>query len=1094
MSDTQDPERLTGPFGRYEDLQFLGQGGMARVYRAYDPMLGRLVALKFIRGEDPELARRLMAEARAQAKIDHPHVCKVYEVGEVQGRPYIAMQYIRGRTLLDLRNELTLEQKVRLMQKVAEAAHVAHRSGLIHRDLKPANILVERNEEGKWTPYVLDFGLARELDSGGINRGLTATGVIVGSPCYMSPEQAKGDVQHLDRRCDIYSLGVTMYELLSGKLPFDGNTAMDILLQVINEEPQSLGRAVAGIPPDLSTIVMKCLEKDPARRYDSARALSEDLNRYLEGESILAKPAGLSQRLMKKARKNKVAVAMLGFALLTALVLGGVLAWVQWRARTQARYAAEFMQDVRYIESMLRGISMAPLHDVRAEENRARSRLMQIAERMAHGGTWAYGPGNNALGEGYLSLREYDLAREHLEKAWNSGYRQPSAAYALGRILGFEYQRGLANLEQYTNKEIRQARRKELEVQYRDKAIEYLKMARGSVESPEFVEGMIALYEGRYVEAIRKASGAYRSEGWSYEAKKLEGDVYVAMGRESADQGAHEEAGKAYSQAGEAYGRAKDLARSEVTVYLGDCLRWIATMRLELRQGTAPGESFQQAMQACDQAILINPDRSEAYALKSQAFLTIGVHHLYMTGEDPRSFFNDAIRLANEAARRTPRDHGPYTTTCAAYQRLGEYQMQHAEDPRPSFNLAIEQCGEALKRNPNDAQSINVMGAIYLVSGQYEMENGKDPRGSLKRAVDQYRKAVTINPQFTFPYNNLGSVYYRMAIYEANLGQDAEKYYQESLTQFRKALQLNPKYAHAYINMGNTLVKSGDYRMDNGKDPRDAYLQALKAYSQAMEVNPSDASTYNNRSVANIRLALFLARSGETPEAALSLAISDLQKALELRTDYDSALLNLGEAYRQLAVFAMRQRGNPESMLDRARASTKRALQIDINYDTYQTLGSIEIAAARWNMQRDRSPEESFDRASSALQKSLRLNATDPESYRVLAEVQFVRAQWMQDRKVSAAKVIDEGLQSLKQCLALMHVFPQASALQGALLVLQAKEQRDDASRISIAGEAALVLKNALQQNPLLKTEFEHWRQEAVAISTGGAQRTHSAM
>lgn len=204
-------------FGRYEQVEYVGQGGMAKVYKAYDATLRRTVALKFLLGESPELSERLLNEARAQARIEHENVCKIYEAGETDGKLYIAMQYIHGKTLRKLAPEISLEQKIRIVAQTAEAVHAAHRVGLIHRDLKPANILVERSQEGDLTPYVVDFGLARGPEAG----GLTKTGTVMGSPWYMSPEQAKGNVSQLDRRSDVYSLGATLYEVLAGKPPFE---------------------------------------------------------------------------------------------------------------------------------------------------------------------------------------------------------------------------------------------------------------------------------------------------------------------------------------------------------------------------------------------------------------------------------------------------------------------------------------------------------------------------------------------------------------------------------------------------------------------------------------------------------------------------------------------------------------------------------------------------------------------------------------------------------------------------------------------------------------------------------------------------------
>ncbi len=273
---------------RYEFQKLLGQGGMGAVYKARDKRLGRLVALKFIRGGDEQMTHRFMQEARAQSRLDHPNICHVYEVGEVAGKAYIAMQLVDGDPLEKAQSSLSLMTKVSVMRDVSLAMHHAHEKGVIHRDLKPSNIMIEQRPDGSVLPVVMDFGLAREAGDG---KGLTESGAVMGTPAFMSPEQARGEARHLDRRSDVYSLGATLFDVLTGHAPFESETVVDVILSVMNEEAPLLRTLAPALPEALEVICARCLTKDKEQRYPSALALAEDLSRFLNSEKIVLRRA-----------------------------------------------------------------------------------------------------------------------------------------------------------------------------------------------------------------------------------------------------------------------------------------------------------------------------------------------------------------------------------------------------------------------------------------------------------------------------------------------------------------------------------------------------------------------------------------------------------------------------------------------------------------------------------------------------------------------------------------------------------------------------------------------------------------------------------
>ena len=221
---------------------------------------------------------RFLQEARAQARIDHPHVCRVYEVGEVEDRVYIALQLVDGIPLHRAAEQMSLDEKVAVMRDVAVAIQEAHRLGMCIAISKPANIMAERTADGRWVPVVTDFGLAHETT---FEVGITESGTVLGAPAYMSPEQARGEVAAIDRRSDVYSLGATRYELMTGRPPFPASSLAAALAHVIHDDPPAPRKLIPTLPNDLETVVLKCLAKDPTQRYPSARAPADDLGRYL---------------------------------------------------------------------------------------------------------------------------------------------------------------------------------------------------------------------------------------------------------------------------------------------------------------------------------------------------------------------------------------------------------------------------------------------------------------------------------------------------------------------------------------------------------------------------------------------------------------------------------------------------------------------------------------------------------------------------------------------------------------------------------------------------------------------------------------------
>jgi eukaryotic-like serine/threonine-protein kinase len=363
-SDNGSPVIL-GIFGDYELLEEIARGGMGVVYRARQLSLNRIVALKLMLPfSRPELAARFRAEAETAASLQHPNIVAIHEVGEHAGHPYFSMDYVSGPSLAGVLRDgpLAAQPAAQLLRTIAEAVQYAHQHGVLHRDLKPSNVLIDELAQ----PRVTDFGLAKRFVAADVSpcrsllavakesastnvsgytelTELTLSGQVLGSPNFMAPEQAEGRRVHVGPACDVYSLGAILYHTLSGRPPFQGETLTDVLHQVVNTAPVAPRQLNPSIPRDLETLCLKCLEKDPRQRFESAQALAEELGRFLAGEPILARPIGPIGKVWRWCRRNPALTLVTGVSLVSMVAgITGII-W-QWRQAEWEHERAEIQR------------------------------------------------------------------------------------------------------------------------------------------------------------------------------------------------------------------------------------------------------------------------------------------------------------------------------------------------------------------------------------------------------------------------------------------------------------------------------------------------------------------------------------------------------------------------------------------------------------------------------------------------------------------------------------------------------------------------------------------------------------------------------
>lgn len=987
-------------FGRYENLKLLGEGGMARVYRAYDPTLGRAVALKFIKGEDPDLAQRLLMEARSQARIEHKHVCKVYEAGQIDGRPYIAMQLIHGRSLNTLYEELSLEQKLTLVVEVTNAVHVAHRAGLIHRDLKPANILVERTGAGEWIPYVMDFGLARETAA----PGLTATGTIVGSPWYMPPEQARGDVRSLDRRSDVYSLGATLYQLISGRLPFEGEGTVNVLMRVLQEEPTPLSHWKQQIPADLDAIVMKCLEKEPGRRYDSARALAEDLQRYLDGEPVHARPSGLLYRFSKRVRKNKVTYFSGAVALLAVIVFGLVALNARISASRHAALANEFGQIVKDMEWRMRVSHMAPLHDIRPEKEQVSKRLETIRSGMTEVGEAGAGLRSYALGRGEMALGNFREARRHLDEAWQNQYRTPEVAFALGYTLSVLYRQERLEAEKISNDQLRAARLLKITQEFRDPARNFLEIVRTNDPGfHEFVEGLLAYYEQDYPLALQKAQHAVNVVPWLYEALTLEGDVYAALHTKELVEGDAVRAEESRRKSEESYLAAIRIGQSDPEVRHGLCAMRANTMAAKFFEGGDLEPEFRGSVEACTDALVVDPDNAAVHAEFCGVYRVWGEYQAYL-GNNPASYYRQAEQYGRRALEINPNEARFHALMSNLFRVKAEFEQEHGTPSDHSLALTFEYQKKAVALNPKDGTILNGMGNAFLVRALDKYMKGDDVRPDAAEATVYYGKALQETPGFSYVLNNLGIANAVISWYEIDHGTDPEKSSTEAINFFRQSIRQQPENETPYFNLGILYRRLGELSVLQGRDPGPLLEKAREIFLGEIKVNPeSTGDVFAEQGAVELAAARYQLDQGRSPETELQRTTGYLSKALKVRPDL---------------------------------------------WNAHQGMGEARLVEAQWKIHQGEDPSQTFGLALSSLVQAVKVGSTPGGGVAALplsvAKAHYQRACWKMKRNRAVQDDIRAGLEMVERAASMNPNEAEVFGIRGSLLLLQIQDDRSD--------------------------------------------------
>ncbi len=915
--------------GAFRLLGILGQGGMGTVFLAEraDGQFEQRVAIKVVhqQGLGTDARERFRFERQILARLEHPNIARLLDGGvDPQGAPFLAMEYVDGVPLDQHCTEhgLGLKDRLRLVIAVCRAVAYAHRRQVVHRDLKPSNILVSRSGQVK----LLDFGVAELLDGperesprAGFGTRLTLD--------FAAPEILRGETA--TSASDLYSLGALTYQLITGTLPFPvGDLSFEELKEAVTHRAvvppshHSHGRGKGSLfsRRELDAVVLHALAKDPGKRPSSADALADDLQRLMEGEPVRALPQTLGYLLRKRFRRHRwlwLAAAALG--LLLIFFAGG---WLKTRrqAELRAEVAREFAQEAERIEWFLRYAQSLPRHDIQRERDLMKKRLEHLESRMDSLGSFASAPGNFALGRGYAQLDDHEAALEALQKAWDQGFRTAGAALAIGKAHGQIYNLRLGEALRIKDPKLRAARKEELETLYRDRALDFLRQS-GSpeLESPSYLAGLIAYYDGRYEEASQRAAQAVVETPWLHEGHLLAGDTELAMANLEVERGGYARAEEHFAQAQEAYVRAQKMAPSDPMTYESSCTAWVHTIDMDRLRGRDPNPSYEKGLEACKLALEAQPGRPNSL-LKIAILSLVRLQDPRLPARRVEALLAEALRSTRAALRSTPGD-------ALALQTLGTtflskamlVNMRQGLDPQEDLEQAAAAYRQALALDPGMATSYTNLGTSLAVQGGLLMARGRDPRAAFDEAIESYRQALDRSPGRVVLLNNLGNLYRDKGEYLVRKGLDSSAAFKKALEICRVALEINPRMVAALNLHGAVQDRLGQIAFDEGRDPLPFFESSMESLRQALRENPAYFRAVINLGSTQLAWARALSAAGLDPVPMAAAALRNLDRAAEMASPTDEEIpLNRADAHLfQAQIDASRGRP-PESSLKKA--------------------------------------------------------------------------------------------------------------------------------------------------------------------------------
>jgi len=798
-----NPELAIGTeIGKWKIIDLLGKGGMSIVYlvQRNDEQIQQQAALKVIPAglASQLMVERFVRERQILSDLNHPNIAQLYDAGVTQeGVPWFVMEHIDGEDIVSYaRNkQLNIEHRVLLIKQVCEALAYAHAKGIVHRDIKPTNLLVSESKLIK----LLDFGIA-SCDE---QQSLTMTGAVIGTPGYMSPEQAKGLGSEIDRRSDVFSVGVLMYKLIKHEMPFQAKSVSEISYKIIHEEPSLFGKHV---PIELQAIVFKCLEKNVEKRYSSMNTLAQDLNAYLNGDVISAQKVTFLGRLFKKIKKHRAFSTIIFMAVILSLAGLGYGVYQSIASIKKVQIAEQYLAKAQDIKAKIRRIHMMPLHNIQQEYAEIEREIEILKTEIEQKNSDHTGASYYALASAYYNLRNIPQALVYFRKAEQKDWQSKELSTGIGLSLLAQWRERQEQAKFISNKEEKQQFLERSKQEKYFPALTYLKKAKGGAHNANYLAAKLAFLQEDLVAALEYAKKEIQLNPWHYEALNLSSKIYLQQFRNLGRKEGYDIALNSLELSNQQLDRAIDIGRSDPFNYLDRCTN--ASIDVQIIKLLEHDEqfptAFKKGVQACQNAQKLYPESHLSWSKLSLIYVT-KAFWLEANEKESQVEYQMALDVAKAGLKLHPQSSELLSYQIKPLLNLANKAIEQGNEPHSYFLQALKAGKKALKLNPKQGKIMFELARAELEYGQYFLRQLKEYDKAefyFKLALENFKKKQADNPSMA-NVRNISALeinLYKTMLARNNIAAGIE-YLQNSIKRRIEVLPLRPLYFDLFADV-----------------------------------------------------------------------------------------------------------------------------------------------------------------------------------------------------------------------------------------------------------------------------------------------------